>query len=292
MAERLGASLLEVEEKTFPDGEVYVRVPSSMSGRVAVAVFTGYPEPTAQFTRGLLLVEALRGAGASGVVAFPAYLPFSRQDKRFLPGEPISVRAVLLSLAAAGAEALATIDVHKEYSLEWFPGPTANVEPYEAFAEALRGRLQGDVYVVAPDRGALKRAMRLAESLGAPFDYLEKRRDRVTGEVTLEPKTVDVEGSTVVLVDDIASTGGTLAKAAEILLSHGASRVVAAVTHCLLVGNAVEKLERAGLDTLYCGNTVAPLTRWDRVTVVDLGGAAAKHVWGLVERLYGYETKK
>ena len=290
IADELGVELVKAEEKTFPDGEAYIRLSGRVSGRITVAVFTGYPDPPRRIVEGLLLVEALQGAKAGGVVALPAYLPFSRQDKRFLAGEPISVRAVLLSLAAVGAEALATVDIHKEYSLEWFPGPARNIDPSQAFAEALREALQGDVYVVAPDRGALGRAHRLAEKIGAPFDYLEKHRDRVTGETTLKPKTVDVEGSTVVLVDDIVSTGGTLAKAASILLSQGAKRVLAAVTHCLLVGSAVEKLEEAGVEKLYCANTVDPGSKWPKITTVNVGREAAKHVLELVERLYGHES--
>lgn len=290
IADELGVELIEVQERTFPDGEAYIRLSGTVSGRIAVAVFTGHPDPPRRIVEGLLLVEALHGAKAGGVVALPAYLPFSRQDKRFLAGEPISVRAILLSLASAGAEALATVDIHKEYSLEWFPGPARSIDPSQAFAEALRGALQGDVYVVAPDRGALRRAHRLAEKIGAPFDYLEKHRDRVTGETALKPKTVDVRGSTVVLVDDIVSTGGTLAKAASILLSQGAKRVLAVVTHCLLVGNAVEKLEEAGIEKLYCANTVKPGTDWAKTLIVDVGKEAAKHVVELAERLHGHEA--
>jgi ribose-phosphate pyrophosphokinase len=289
-AERLGAELVEAYTKTFPDGERYVRVLAGLEGRVALVVTTGYPEPSERVLEAMLLAEAARGLGAASVIAAPLYLPYSRQDRRFLRGEPVSVRAVLRGLAAAGAEALATVDVHKEYSLDWFPGPAANIDPSPAFAEALRPLLGGDtVYVIGPDRGAVARAHRLAERLGAALDYLEKHRDRVTGEVSLRPKTVDVQGATVVLVDDIVSTGGTLAKAARLLYSQGARRVLAAVTHCLLADAAAEKLQDAGLEALLCANTVKPC--WSRARSVDIGPLLADAARRLAERLHGYEAE-
>jgi len=289
-AEASGVELLEAYAKTFPDGERYVRVEGEPRGRVAVAVTTGFPEPSTRVVEAMLLVEALRGLGAASVIAAPLYLPYSRQDRRFLRGEPVSVATVLRGLAASGASAVATVDVHKEQSLAWFPGPAANIDPSPAFAEALRPLLGGDtVYVIGPDRGAVGRAHRLAERLGAAFDYLEKSRDRVTGEVTLKPKTVDVDGATVVLVDDIVSTGGTLAKAARLLLEQGARRVLAAVTHCLLVGPAVERLEEAGIEALLCANTVKPC--WDKARTVDIGPLLAKAAEELAEKLHGYESE-
>ncbi len=289
-ARALGAEAVEAQGKLFPDAESYVRIDAEARGRAAVAVVTGFPEPSRAVVEEMLLVEALRGLGAASVTAFMPYTPYSRQDRRFLRGEPVSIRAVLRGLAAAGADAYATVDIHKPYSLDWFPGPAANIDPSPAFAEALRPLLGGDtVYVIAPDRGALPRAHRLAERLGAAFDYLEKTRDRVTGEVTIKPKTIDVGGAAVVLVDDIVSTGGTLAKAARLLLEAGAKRVLAAVTHCLLVGNAAEKLEDSGLETLVCGNTVEP--RWEKARTVDLGPVAAEALRALAERLHGYEKE-
>ena len=287
-ARSLGSPVAEAYAKSFPDGERYLRLGLEARGAVAVAVTTGYPEPSTRVVESMLLVEALRGLGAASVVAAPLYLPYSRQDRRFLRGEPVSVRAVLRGLAASGADAVATVDVHKEYSLDWFPGPAANIDPSPVFADTLRPFLGGGpVYVIGPDRGAVGRAHRLAERLGAAFDYLEKARDRVTGEISLRPKTIDVDGATVVLVDDIVSTGGTLAKAAQLLYRLGARRVLAAVTHCLLAGAAVERLEEAGLEALVCANTVKPC--WEKARVADVGPLLAEAARGLAERLLGYE---
>ena len=291
LARELGAELAWAEHKLFPDGESYVRIPVTLEGATAVVVSTGYPEPTRRLWEAALLAEASRGLGASHVVTLLGYLPYSRQDRRFIRGEPVSVRAALSLLAAAGAEAFATVDVHKPASLHWFPGPAANIDPSPAFAEKLRGVADASeqVYVVAPDRGALPRARRLAERLGAAFDYLEKRRDRVTGEIVVKPKTLDVRGATVILVDDIVSTGGTMARAAEMLLAQGAREVIAACTHGLFTGNAVEKLRKAGVSIILSSNTVEPPPG---VETVDVSKQAAEAVDQLLEALAGYEQEQ
>ncbi len=287
-AERVGGELVRAEAKVFPDGESYVRIDAGLEGATAYILFTGYPNPTQRLLEALLAVEAARGLGAAHIVAVAAYMPYARQDRRFLRGEPISVKAALAALAANGAEAFAAVDIHKAESLQWFPGPAANIDPAPAMAEKLRPLLEGRerAYVIAPDTGALHRARSLATRLGLPFDYLEKHRDRVTGEVTVKPKTLDVKGATVVIVDDIVSTGGTVAKAASLLYEQGAEAVMVAATHGLFVGQALEKLRKAGITAIVVADTVKPQ---EDTIVANVGGLAAEKASELTGKIAGYE---
>jgi len=283
LAKSLGGELVSVESKVFPDGEAYVRVPRSVRGSVAVVVETMYPEQDRRFLELLMLADALRGLGAARVVAVTPYLAYARQDKRFLAGEPITIAALLRSLGAVGYEALVAVDVHKPESLAYFPGPSANVLPAQAFAEKLASIAKpSDTVVIAPDRGALGRARALAELLGTDYDYLEKHRDKVTGEVTYKPKTVTVADKTIVLVDDIISTGGTIAKSARMLREQGAKKIVVACSHALLVGNAMEKIKGAGVEKLYAANTVPTPAE---VEVVDVAPLVADKLKQLLETL-------
>lgn len=257
----LSRELLVAEEKVFPDGEKYLRIPKRLEGDVLLVHSLHQPQDE-RFVQLLLAVDAAKGAGASRVIVVVPYFAYARQDKRFLEGEPVSVGALLKAVEAAGADALAVVDIHKPSSLdEWLRIPHFNVLPVRELAGYFRGKLR-DPVVLAPDKGALHRAQLAAQVLGAEYDYLEKSRDRVTGEVKIAPKSVDVGGRDVLFIDDIISTGGTLVAAAKEVLALGAKRVYAACTHALLVSGALDKLYAAGVEEVVATDTVpSPVSR-------------------------------
>jgi ribose-phosphate pyrophosphokinase len=257
----LSRELLVAEEKVFPDGEKYLRIPKRLEGDVLLVHSLHQPQDE-RFVQLLLAVDAAKGAGASRVIVVVPYFAYARQDKRFLEGEPVSVGALLKAVEAAGADALAVVDIHKPSSLdEWLRIPHFNVLPVGELAGYFRGKLR-DPVVLAPDKGALHRAQLAAQALGAEYDYLEKSRDRVTGEVKIAPKSVDVGGRDVLFIDDIISTGGTLVAAAKEVLALGAKRVYAACTHALLVSGALDKLYAAGVEEVVATDTVpSPVSR-------------------------------
>lgn len=257
----LSRELLVAEEKVFPDGEKYLRIPKRLEGDVLLVHSLHQPQDE-RFVQLLLAVDAAKGAGASRVIVVVPYFAYARQDKRFLEGEPVSVGALLKAVEAAGADALAVVDIHRPSSLdEWLRIPHFNVLPVGELAGYFRGKLR-DPVVLAPDKGALHRAQLAAQVLGAEYDYLEKSRDRVTGEVKIAPKSVDVGGRDVLFIDDIISTGGTLVAAAKEVLALGAKRVYAACTHALLVSGALDKLYAAGVEEVVATDTVpSPVSR-------------------------------
>ena len=257
----LSRELLVAEEKVFPDGEKYLRIPKRLEGDVLLVHSLHQPQDE-RFVQLLLAVDAAKGAGASRVIVVVPYFAYARQDKRFLEGEPVSVGALLKAVEAAGADALAVVDIHKPSSLdEWLRIPHFNVLPVGELAGYFRGKLR-DPVVLAPDKGALHRAQLAAQALGAEYDYLEKSRNRVTGEVKIAPKSVDVGGRDVLFIDDIISTGGTLVAAAKEVLALGAKRVYAACTHALLVSGALDKLYAAGVEEVVATDTVpSPVSR-------------------------------
>ncbi len=277
LAGSLGARLVEAQHKVFPDGERYVRLDESLEGERVVVVQTLSPPQDSSLVEAMLLADAALGAGASSVELVAPYLAYARQDRRFLPGEPVSVSVVLKALAAAGYSRLYTVEVHKQESLRAFPGEAASLSPYEYMASKIG--LSGDVLVLAPDIGALDRARRLAGAIGADYDYLVKRRDRVTGEIVVEPKEIPAKGRDVVIVDDIISTGGTVAKAASMLLEQGARSIRVMVAHALMVGGAVEKLRKAGVERVYAANTLPPVGD-PMVEYVDVAPVVAEAVGG------------
>lgn len=261
IAALLSQDIVVAEEKAFPDGEKYLKLPRRVEGDV-VLVHSTHPPQDERILQLLLALDAVRGSGAARAIVVTPYLAYARQDKRFLEGEPVSIGVVLRALEAAGASALVTVDLHNPSSLdEWLRIPHVNILPVERLAHYFRGRLH-DPAVLAPDRGALHRARVAAQALGTEHDYLEKTRDRVTGSVAVVPKSLNVEGRDVLVVDDMISTGGTIVAAASSLLSAGARGVYVACTHALLASGALDRIYSAGVREVVATDTVpSPVSR-------------------------------
>ncbi|MBW3583737.1 MAG: ribose-phosphate diphosphokinase [Euryarchaeota archaeon] len=250
LAERLGSDIITPEVDTFPDGEVYVRVPERLDGETVVVVQTTLGND--RIMEALLLLDAARAQGAERVIAAVPYYSYSRQDQRFKDGEAFSSHVVARALSL-DADVLLTVDPHKEHILDGFTGETLSVSAIPEIAAHLKS--QNVDLVLAPDKGALDRAKEAAQVLGCEHDHLEKTR--LSGdEVVMKAKHLDVKGRTVAIIDDIISTGGTMAKATGHLMDQGATKVYCAATHGLFVGNASRRLMEKGVAAVIVTDTI------------------------------------
>ncbi len=276
VAELLGVECVRVEYKRFPDGEGYVRLPVSVAGKRVIIVQSMFPEQDMRFVELLLMIDAVREHGASEVIAVVPYIAYARQDRVFREGEPISIRAVLRAIEAAGADRIIVVNIHKEHCLQHLTkAKGVNLDATPLLAEYFKGKLENPL-VLGPDAGALKQAKVAAEVLGAEYDHLEKFRDRVTGEITIKPKRLPVEGRDVLIVDDIISTGGTLAKAIKAVKEQGARSVYVGVIHGLFVGKAYEVLAEAAPNEVVTTDTV--LNKFSKISVAPLIANALKEL--------------
>lgn len=246
----LGADFVPVERKVFPDGEVYVRVEGALRDEHVVVVNTTFP--TTSLVELLFLEEAAHDAGAREISVVVPYYSYSRQDRVFQEGEIVSAKAVA-QLVELKADRFVTVDPHKEHILGFFGIEAHGVSAVPLLAKHLETK--GVDTVLAPDKGALDRAQFAAKCLGAEFDYMEKTRLSGT-DVVMKAKRLDVKGKTVAIVDDIISTGGTIAMAAAELKRQGAKRVIAACTHGLFLNNALDRLAGAGCDEVVCTDSI------------------------------------
>ncbi|MDI9644740.1 MAG: ribose-phosphate diphosphokinase, partial [Candidatus Verstraetearchaeota archaeon] len=184
------------------------------------------------------------------------YMAYARQDTRFRDGETVSIKTIFKLIESAGADEFYTVDLHKEASLGGFRIYAKNIYGTEAIAEHLKGMGLTDPYILSPDKGAISIARRIGERLGAEYGSFEKTRDRITGAITMKGETAEFRGKDVVIVDDMISTGGTIANASRILKDGGAKRVIAACSHALLTNGALERMKGAGVDDLVGTDTV------------------------------------
>lgn len=256
IAQRLGADWGEAEVRAFPDGEFYARIVSPVQGQDVILVQTTHPQYRLMHL--LLLLNACKENGARRVRAVVPYLAYARQDRVFKPGEALSSRLVAETLGLY-AEQVVTVDAHKNDVGQYYRIPFVNAPAEVPLAQELK-RLKTEV-VLAPDAGAMPRAKAVAKRIGAKFDYLEKKR--ITSEIVeTKPKSLAVRGKTVCILDDIISTGGTMAKALEQLMQNGARETYAACVHGLFQGDAVDKIRRAGAKEILATNTIeSPYSR-------------------------------
>jgi len=233
----------------FPDGERYVRLLGPVSGEHVVLVQTTHPDP--MIVEQFLLADSIRDAGARRLTAVVPYFGYGRQDKRFLEGEAVSAKTIAKHIAVDCDELLTMAIPANPEILKTFPLPTREVSGMPAIGRYLKSA-KVDV-LLAPDQGALRLAKEASSVAGVPFDFLVKKRiDSYT--VKIEPKALDVRGKSVGIVDDVISTGGTIATAAKELRKQGARRVVAACVHGLFVDKAEENLK--AVDEVIATDTV------------------------------------
>ncbi len=255
-------------KKYFPDEEQYLRFDFKLVPEKVAVVQSMYPEQDRKVVELYLALEALSGLGVEVSEVVILYAAYARQDKRFLIGEPISVKALYQGLKLFGLNKVITLDVHTPLPFIDIGFHLVNIIPHSYMLS--RAKLKIDL-VLAPDKGAMYRAEKVAKDMDVTYDYLDKYRDRVTGDVKIDAKVLDVVGKNVVIVDDIISTGRTLAKAVEALYRAGANKVYAAVTHALVSSETITILSRSGIEKLLIANTIEQrieLPEW--IQVIDV----------------------
>ncbi|MGB9854563.1 MAG: ribose-phosphate diphosphokinase [Candidatus Bathyarchaeales archaeon] len=273
IAQLLGVEPVSVFSKTFPDGESYVRLEGNLEGEEAVIVQTTSPPQDNRLIQLALIADAAKRNGAKKVTAVVPYLAYARQDKVFLQGEAISIEAIVRMLKAAGIDSLITVNVHQEKVLEKFPFQAKNLSAIPLLAEHFKDKGIKGAFALAPDKGAVYIAEQARKVLGGECGYLEKHRDRYTGQVSVEKGEFKVKGKTVIIFDDIISTGGTIVAAAKILHELGASRIYAACVHPLLVGDAEKRIREAGVEEIVGTDSVP-----SHVSKVSLAPLIAKEL--------------
>lgn len=261
LGKRLRLPLLQTTYKRFPDDEFYVRLHDTIAGQDVLIVQTAYPDQ--RIVELLLIQDAVHDAGAKSITVILPYFGYSRQDKKFEAGEAISARAIAQHISM-NADCVITVDPHKDHVLKFFSIPAYSCSAVSTIAQYLKEK--NIDFILAPDKGAKERAKEAATLINCEYDYLEKTRiDGFTVKIT--PKKLDARGKHVAIIDDIISTGTTMAQSIKELKKQGAKSVSVACTHGLFVGGAKEKLKDAECDEIISTDTIE--TEYSKISAAE-----------------------
>jgi ribose-phosphate pyrophosphokinase len=259
IADYLETPLTDASVRRFADEEVFVEIHENVRGEdVFVVQSTGFPAND-NLMELLICIDALKRASAKRITAVVPYFGYARQDRKPGPRTPISAKLVANLITVAGADRVLSMDLHAGQIQGFFDIPTDNLYAAPVMSADIQARFAGkNLMVVSPDVGGVVRARALAKRLdNAPLAIVDKRRER-PGESEVMNIIGDVSGRFCILVDDIVDSAGTLCNAAAALREAGAEDVVAYVSHGVLSGGAVARVEGSSLTELVITDTIAP----------------------------------
>jgi ribose-phosphate pyrophosphokinase len=247
LARALKTNVVEVKYSRFPDGEQYL-ITGELDDKT---IIVGSVVDNDALVQLLLMIDACDSSKNRLVIP---YMGYARQDKRFRQGEPVSARAIAQALSR-GVSEIITVNIHETEILRYFGVPARNISLAHNIGSYIKTLHLDNPLILAPDEGALIFARHVASAGGWDFDHLEK--NRLSGEeVQMAPKQLCAASRSVVIVDDIISTGGTIATASGMLYQQGAKDVFALCVHGVLTGGAYVRLMAAGIRDVICSDTI------------------------------------
>lgn len=278
VAENYKIELGKCEVFQYADGEFQPSFEESIRGGIVFLIQSTVP-PTDNLFELLMMIDAAKRASASKIIAVIPYYGFARQDRKDKPHVPIASKLCATMLEAAGADRIVTMDLHADQIQGFFDIPVDHLFGSSLFMPYLRSLNipEGELLFASPDMGGSKRASVYAKTMDNGFVVCYKHRNKPNeiGEMRL---IGDVKGKHVVILDDIIDTGTTICKAAEIIKQAGAKSVRAMITHPVLSGNAIEKVEASALEELVVTDTIPMKRESNKIRVLSTAWLLAQAI--------------
>ncbi len=256
----MSVNLVDARVERFNDQEIFVEVYENVRGEDMYIIQPTSNPANDNLMELLIIADALRRSSATRISAVIPYFGYARQDRRSKARTPISAKLVANLITEAGIDRVLTLDLHAAQIQGFFDIPVDNLYSAPIFAldieHHFRGKLD-NVMIVSPDVGGVARAREIAKRIGAPLAIVDKRREKA-GEIAEMTVIGSVEGKTCIIVDDICDTAGTLCKAAEVLVENGAVEVHSYITHGVLSGPAVDRIEASVMKSLVITDSIEP----------------------------------
>ena len=282
VSEILDVDIVPTRAISYANSEIYVRFEESVRGSDAFVLQSHAAPVNEWLMEQLIMVDALKRASAKRITVVAPFYPYARQDKKHRGREPISARLIADLFSAAGANRIMSVDLHAAQIQGFFDGPVDHLWSLPVLADYVESRYdKSEMTVVSPDAGRVRLADMWSDRLNVPLAIIHKRRDPdVANTVAVHEVVGEVEGRVCLLVDDMIDTAGTICQAADALVSRGAKAVIAAATHAVLSGPAVERLTSSPFEEVIVTNTL-PITedrRFKQLTVLSIAPLIARAI--------------
>ncbi|ANB11195.1 ribose phosphate diphosphokinase subunit PRS2 [Sugiyamaella lignohabitans] len=256
VSQKLGVELSKIQVSQYSNQETSVTIGESVRDEDVFILQTGCGEVNDYLMELLIIIHACKTASARRITAVIPNFPYARQDKKDKGRAPITAKLMANMLQTAGCNHVITMDLHASQIQGFFEVPVDNLYAEPTVLRYIRDQVDySNSVIVSPDAGGAKRAAALADRLDLNFALIHKERQKAN-EVSRMVLVGYVQDKVCILVDDMADTCGTLVKAAETLISHGAKKVIAIVTHGIFSGDAVNRINNSPLDKVVSTNTV------------------------------------
>jgi ribose-phosphate pyrophosphokinase len=278
LAVKLKTRLGKVELSRFANDEARVRVRENQLGEKAVVVQSLSQPTDHNLVELLLITDALRRLGIKEIIGVIPWMGYSKQDKVFRKGEPLSMAVVAKILDGVGFKKMITFDLHNPQSIKFFKTRLINLSARSLMVEYFKKQMDEETVVVAPDSGGRGLSERFARDLGAAVAYLDKERDLNTGQVTIKGIKGEVENKKVLMIDDIMATGGTLIEAAKYLRAKGVQSIKVGVTHHLYVPEVQKKIDRSPINKLVVTDTIEQRVKSKKLGFLKVASLMASEI--------------
>ena len=255
ISEQLGKPLGDAVVKKFSDGEIAVSINESVRGKDCYIIQSTSDPVNDNLMELCIMTDAMKRASAGRINAVIPYYGYARQDRTAKARDPITARLVADILSAAGVDRVITMDLHAPQIQGFFSIPTDHLLGSPILTEYFRNHDTGNLVVVSPDHGSVKRARDMAQPLGVPIAIIDKRRPRPNVSEIMNI-IGDIEDKDCILVDDMVDTAGTICNAANALKERGARSVKACATHGVLSGPAIERIQASAIEEMVFLNTI------------------------------------
>jgi ribose-phosphate pyrophosphokinase len=299
VAELMDVGLVPTRALNYANSEIYVRFEESVRGSDAYVIQSHAAPVNEWVMEQLIMVDALKRASAKRITVVAPFYPYARQDKKHAGREPISARLIADLFKTAGANRLMSVDLHAAQIQGFFDGPVDHLWALPVLSDYIQSKYDtSEMTVVSPDAGRVRLADLWTDKLNCSLAIIHKRRDpNVANTVAVHEVVGEVEGRVCLLVDDMIDTAGTICQAAEALMSRGAKSVIAAATHPVLSGPAIDRLRASAFEEVIVTNTlpIPAERRFDQLTVLSIAPLIARAIHevfedGSVTSLFGGQS--